>query len=124
MDAIRCDICGLAFGDPGAMARHREVCNEEVIALMRRDIGKFFMTLDEGKRTIGKIVGVKDCFGYQVNAIGYEELDDGTRRISAGKEPASLRSDEKWMELTRDEMRFQLSRIQGVIADGIMEVWS
>lgn len=124
MDAIRCEICGLAFGDPGAMARHRESCNAEVIGLMERDVGKFFMTLDGEKKVIGKIVGVKSCFGYEVNALSMEELDDGTRRISATREPASLGSDQKWMELTPDEMRFWLGRIQGIIVEGFMEVWS
>lgn len=124
MDSLRCEICGLAFGDPGAMARHRKVCNAETIGLMKQDVGKLFMAADGDKRVFGKIVNVADCFGYEVNAISVEEKDDGTLALSLAKGPESLRSDEKWAELTPDEMRFQLGRIQGMVVEGMMEVWS
>lgn len=93
MGTVRCDVCGLAFNDEDSCEAHRKVCSDELFDMMLGDVGKWFVSENDERRMVGRIVGVRSCFCYDVRAVTFREDDDGTLHVEIPSMPVDLPSD-------------------------------
>ena len=104
MGRVCCDVCGLAFNDEESCEVHRKVCSEEVFDMMLGDVGKWFVSETDGVKMVGRIVGVRSCFSYDVRVVTFREDECGTLHVEIPSMPVELPSDAPFEECDQDHM--------------------
>ena len=67
--------------------------SDELFDMMLGDVGKWFVSENDERRMVGRIVGVRSCFCYDVSAVTFREDDDGTLHVEIPSMPVDLPSD-------------------------------
>ena len=102
MEGVVCEVCGLRFNDAESRAAHQTVCSDEVFGLMRGDVGKWFVSEGPDGTKLGRIVGVRDCFGYDVRSITCREDEEGKLVLEVPSGPDTLPSDREFTEVAME----------------------
>lgn len=118
MARVFCDICGLWFNDEQSCSAHHRVCSEEVFDQMLGEVGKWFRSECHDGKVIGRIVGVRSCFEYDVRAVTVKEDDNGELTIRI---PAGLSSVDRFEELDREAVENELRRMTSTVYEHVLQ---
>ena len=104
MEGVSCEVCGLKFNDAESCAAHQAVCSEEVFDMMLGDVGKWFVSDGPDGTMLGRIVGVRNCFGYDVRSITYREGEEGELTVVIPPGVGILPSDRGFTVVTMENI--------------------
>lgn len=113
-----CDVCGLWFNDGQSLREHRRVCSGEIFDRMLEEVGKWFRSERPEGTVIGRIVGVRSCFGYDVRGITVREDEGGQLIIGIPSGPIMV---DRFEELDREQVEAELRRITSAIHEHVLQ---